>query len=353
MKQTDFGNKTKLSVGYTLPGEGQFSFAELVSRYQMDIGEIYFAFPGFASGRSPLGAESSFIDYDATRRLVEELTQITKLGIRLNLLFNAACYGDDALSVQHQNEVCSVLDFLGEKDIYPTSATATSPITAQILHQFDPKLEVRASVNMRINTIKGIQYVEHLFDSFCIGRDINREPEKLLEIAEYLHGQGKTMSVLANSGCLRNCSMQSFHDNAVAHEAGIRSKRNLPGASMAGCREYLAHPEHRHAFLQNTWIRPEDLHHYDGVADLIKLATRMHALPAVVIDAYARRRYHGNLADLFEPGHGPLFAPYVIDNDRFPEDWYAATTACDKQCHKCNYCKTVWDSVLVNVNEIS
>lgn len=351
MKQINFNSKTKLSVGYTLPGEGQLSFVELIRRYQDDIGEVYFAFPGFASGRSPLGAESSFIDYDATRCLVEDLTQIVKMGIKLNLLFNAACYGDDALSVQHQNEVASVLDYLGINGIYPASVTVTSPVTAQIIHRIDPELEVRASVNMRIDTIKGIQYVEHLFDSFCIGRDINREPEKLLEISEYLHKQGKTMTVLANSGCLRKCSMQSFHDNAVAHEAGIRSKRNITWATVAGCREFYLNPDNWHKFLQNTWIRPEDVHHYDGIADYIKLATRMHALPAVVIDAYARHRYHGNLADLFEPGYGPIFAPFVINNDSFPEDWYEKTSNCSKECHKCNYCKSVWESVLVNINE--
>lgn len=351
MKQTENSAVTPLSVGYTLPGEGQLSFVDLMRRYRNAVGEVYFAFPGFASGRSPLGGESGFIDYDSTRRLVEEMAQITQMGIRLNLLFNANCNGDDALSIRHQNEVVSVLDYLGEQGIYPAAVTTTSPVTAQIIRRFDPELDIRASVNMRINTVKGIQYVEHLFDSFCIGRDINREPEKLQEVSEYLHSHGKKMSVLANSGCLRNCSMQTFHDNAVAHEVGIRAKSNIKWATMAGCREYLTKFENRVAFLQNTWIRPEDLHHYDGIADMIKLATRMHALPAVVIDAYARRRYHGNLADLFEPGHGPLFAPYVVDNDSFPEDWYERTTACSKECHKCGYCQQVWDQVLINANE--
>ena len=347
MSRTDAA-KTPLSVGYTLPGEGQLTFPELIKRYSQDIGEVYFAFPGFASGRSPLGAESSYIDYDTTRRLVEDLTQISRLGIKLNLLFNAACYGDDAMSVQHQNTVCSMLDYLDQQGIYPNSATTTSPVTAHVLRQFDSKLEIRASVNMRITSVKQVQYVEHLFDSFCIGRDINRVPETLQQISEYLHSQGKTMSVLANSGCLRGCAMQTFHDNAVAHEQGIRSKRNITGVNLAGCHEFLANPKNHAAFLQNTWIRPEDLHHYDGVADMIKLATRMHSLPAVVIDAYARRRYHGNLADLFEPGHGPLFAPYVVDNDRFPEDWYERTSSCHKDCTRCNYCSTVKDQVFVN-----
>lgn len=343
MKQT----KTPLSIGYAQPGEGQFSFSDIVRRYQQDIGEVYFAFPGVASGRSPLGSETGFPDFDALMVLTEELSQTAKMGVKLHLLFNASCNGEDALSIAHQNQVYSIMSYLAGKGLYPNGVTTTSPVTAQILRQEDPELDIRASVNMRIGTIKGIQYVEHLFDSFCISKDVNRDPENLHRIAEYLHSNGKKLSVLVNSGCLRDCSMQSFHDNAVAHEAGIRTKANIEWAKLAGCREYLSKPENYTAFLQNTWIRPEDLHNYDGVADIIKLATRMHALPTVVVDAYAKRRYHGNLADLFEPGHGPLFAPWVVDNDRFPEDWYEKTTACHKDCTRCNYCESVRKQVFI------
>ena len=67
----------------------------------------------------------------------------------------------------------------------------------------------------------------------------------------------------------------------------------------------------------------------------------------MVIDAYARRSYHGNLADLFEPGHGPTFAPYVIDNDRFPSDWFEKTSVCSKNCESC-YCEAIKEKVFVN-----
>ena len=67
----------------------------------------------------------------------------------------------------------------------------------------------------------------------------------------------------------------------------------------------------------------------------------------VVVDAYAKRRYHGNLADLFEPGHGPLFAPWVVDNDRFPADWYEKTSTCSKNCTECNYCESVRKQVFI------
>lgn len=346
MKQTKA--KTPLSVGYTVPADGQIPFVDLVSRYRDAIGEVYFAFPGISSGRSPFGQESPYQDYDAINILTEDLYALTQMGVDRNLLFNSACGGADCMSQQHEREVLSILDFLFERGIGPTSVTTTSPITAEIIKRNAPDLSVRASVNMRIESIKGVQYVEHLFDSFCICRDINRDLEALGRLTEYIHEKGKTCSILVNSGCLRRCSMQSFHDNAVAHELEIRSKANLSWARPAGCREFFSTPLHHVDFLQNTWIRPEDLHHYEGMVDLFKIATRMHFLPAVVIDAYANREYHGNLADLFEPGHGPLFAPFVVDNDRFPEDWFEKTSTCNKDCTRCGYCASVKEKVFVN-----
>lgn len=335
-----------LCVGYNSTNETPFS--QIVESYKDYIGEVYYAFPDTASGRSVYGSENGYKDYFAFETLLCDLKEIKQMGIRTDLLLNANCNGDDALSLAHERETISVLECLSYADLCPDVVTTTSPVTARIVHNFSKEIDVRASVNMRIATIKGVQYVEDLFDSFCICRDINRCPEEFDTLTAYLRKQNKGISMLVNSGCLRNCSMQTFHDNAVAHEKGIMSKANLPWAGVSGCRGYLSKKENMHAFLQNTWIRPEDIHNYTGKVDCIKLATRMHSLPAMVIDAYARGSYHGNLTDLFEPGHGPLFAPNVIDADRFPEDWFVKTTNCNKKCHECNYCKSVWEKVFIN-----
>jgi len=348
MKQTKRSSCIPLCVGYQMTDESQMTFDEIVKLYRDSIGEVYFPFTGIASGRSPLGSESGYTDFDSTERLIYEIGNIAKMGVKLDLLFNAACNGDDALSLAHERQVISVLEYLSYKGCAPSVVTTASPITAQIVKNFDKSIDVRASVNMRIGTVKGVQYVEHLFDSFCICRDINRDLEAFAEVSDYLHRNDKGVSMLANSGCLRNCSMQSFHDNAVAHESGIMTKANIPWAGASGCRAFFAKPENRAAFLQNTWIRPEDIRRYVGLTDTVKLATRMHTLPAMVIDAYARQEYHGNLADLFEPGHGRSFAPYVIDNDRFPSDWFERTSECDKRCHKCSFCESVAKTVFVN-----
>ena len=82
---------------------------------------------------------------------------------------------------------------------------------------------------------------------------------------------------------------------------------------------------------------------------MVKLATRMHARPRTVIDAYVNRSYRGNLLDLMEPGFGPALAPCIIANERFPADWFERTSTCNHRCHACDYCRTVLEQVLVNL----
>ena len=76
--------------------------------------------------------------------------------------------------------------------------------------------------------------------------------------------------------------------------------------------------------------------------------TLMHSLPGMVIQSYIKGEHYGNLLDLFEPGFGPAFAPYVVDNKKFPEDWFRITTNCKKNCHECSYCDEVLEKTLVH-----
>ena len=57
------------------------------------------------------------------------------------------------------------------------------------------------------------------------------------------------------------------------------------------------------------------------------------------------------LADLFEPGFGRAFAPYIVDNRQIPEEWFQKVLKCNKQCHECHYCEKVMEQVLVDSGE--
>ena len=335
----------KLSVGYQHSDETPFS--DYVKRYRDAVGEVYFAWVDQISGRSKVGGSGGYFDYRIQSEMVDELRAIKGENVKLNLLFNANCYGDEALSKTLAEKIYSVIDYLSDMGADPDGVTTTSPAIAFMIKERYVDIPVRASVNMRIASVKGMEYLSGLFDGFCLAKECNRNLPLLRELKAYAEGAGKEITLLANSGCFRDCSGQIFHDNLVAHESGVASRHNVDFLPYT-CWSYLKNPENHHAVLENTWIRPEDIGNYDGLCDTVKLATRMHALPGMVIDAYARRSYHGNLLDLFEPGHGPALAPKIVDNDRFPEDWFERTAYCDKRCDSCGYCRSVAERVFVN-----
>lgn len=336
----------KLAIGYWLPEAGDERCAAVLRDYAEQIAEVYFAWPGQASGRAALGTRRGYVDWRIQAELEAELLELRRLGLRLNLLFNANCYGGRALSEHVEHEVASIVDHLAEVCGGVDSVTTTSLAVANTLKRHYPTIKTRASVNMRIGTVHAMEYVAHLFDEYCVQRDVNRDLDQLRLLRAWADRHGKGLSILVNSGCLAHCSGQTFHDNLVAHEREIDEARNVTGWSPILCQHVMRDRANWPHLLRATWIRPEDLHHYDGIIHQAKLATRLHDRPRLVIAAYAKRQFHGNLLNLLEPSHARAFAPAWIDNDAFPDDWFAHVSACGRQCAACTWCADVLQKVL-------
>ncbi len=334
----------KFAVGYQQMEPHEESFVDMVRDYAAHVAEVYFPWVNQPSGRAALGGPG---DWGAQTVLENDLLALRDMGVSLDLLYNANCYGGRAVSQSLRDEVLSLLAYLRQRVGGVQTVTTTSLAVARTVRRAFPDIEVRASVNMRIGTIQAMEYVAGLFDSFYVQRDFNRDLTHLRELAAWARAAGKRLCLLVNSGCLRFCPGQTFHDNLVAHEAEIDQTRNIEDWTPHVCWHCLADPRQRAAILKATWIRPEDLHHYEGLCDVVKLATRMHQRPRGVLHAYVNRRHRGNLLNLLEPGFGPLFAPRIIDNDAFPPDWFARTSSCGGRCHTCDYCDTVMRQVEV------
>jgi len=338
----------KFALGYQHIEDGE-PFSAIVADYRDCVGEVYFAWVGQPSGRPPLGYGQEDSPEDIRRVLEDELRTFRGLGVKLDLLLNATCYGDRAVSVALQNEIVSVIDHLGARGCGPDIVTTASPMVAHTVKKRFPGIEVRASVNMRIGTVQAMGYVADLFDSFYIQRDLQRDIEYVKKVRVWCDRHGKKLCLLANSGCLRFCPGQTFHDNLIAHSAGAETLANLPDWNPHVCWNLYKDPENFVAFLRSTWIRPEDIERYSCLVDTVKLATRQHAAPRMVVSAYADGHFGGNLPDLMEPGFSPAFAPRIIDNTAFPPDWAERVSHCAGDCDSCAYCRQVLDSVLKTI----
>ena len=335
----------RFAVGYQRPLTGE-SFCDIVEDYREKISEVYFPWIGVATGRPVHGISDGMPDWEAQQVLENDLRRLAEDGVKLDLLLNGNCYGERAVSKGFEKEIVTLIEHLYVIGCKPDIVTTTSFFVARTLKKYCSGIEVRASVNMRIGTIQAMSYASDYFDSFYMQRDLQRNIENVKRIRAWCTENNKRFGMLANSGCLRFCPAQVFHDNLLAHSAKVEEQNNVEDWNPHLCHNLYAKPENYVYILQSTWIRPEDLHLYDGLPDFVKLATRQHSHPRMVLDAYSRGYYSGNLLDLLEPGFSYAFNPYYISNSDFPDEWGERMTECKNDCSLCSYCKSVLPDVL-------
>ena len=298
----------KYMVGLKSTDEG---FLENIKKTKQNIYEVYFSWGDIPNGRTSQLESDMYTPWEMQDMQRNALAELSKEGIALNLLFNANCYGKDSQSRSFFNKVGMIIDYVAEH-YGLQSVTTTSPLIAKFIHQNFEGIEVRASVNMEIGTIQGMEYLAEYFDSYYMKRELNRNFEAIRLLHKWCNENGKKLFMLANSGCLNHCSAHNFHDNLVAHEAEIAQMDNAYDFHGI-CKEYLKNEKHYQALIDNTnFIRPEDMYLYEPYFEAAKLATRIHRNPSMVVNSYMREKYSGNILELLEPAHN--IYPYVIEN---------------------------------------
>lgn len=332
----------KYSIGYQLPDEYD-SIHSICCDYRDAISSVYFSLPGKASARNEIQ-----VQYESL--MLKELKQINDLGIALVLLYNANCYGDQAVSKEFYQEIVESISSL-QSTIKISGVTTTSPFIAKTVKKNFPDIDVCASVNMWIGTVQAMQYLGDDFDSFYLQREWNRDFTKIGKMSEWCIAHGKQLKMLANSGCLYTCPFHIFHDNLVAHEKEACKYDNALSKMPSPCWDMMHSMNKLDAaatFLQESWVRPEDISKYEPYFSEVKLATRMHSNPRRVVSAYARGRFRGNVFDLTEPSFSSRFHDDILDATLFPDDWFEKTTNCGKDCDRCGYCLQTAKQALVS-----
>ena len=330
------------AFGYFFEKRGGRTFRDLVEQYALFLKEVYFPWPGLLSARE--------LDKDIAplrRKLIDDLKFCRSKGLALDLLVNATCYGDTALTSVQREEYFGHLKELSSFGLMPEIVTTTSPYIATITKKFDASVDRRASVNMRLNSTLAMEYVAETFDSFYICRDLQRDLPTVKMFAEWGKKNGKSICMLANSGCLRYCPWQTFHETLLAHDfrhiQGEMRKLDLPSTLCVGIVQSKQYEE----ILRASWIRPEDLYQYEPYISVFKLSTREADRPDLILQAYTSRSFNGDLLLLLDPGFSFMVRPYVFDNKEFPKEWSEGKIAgkCASNCTHCGKCTEVMNLV--------
>ena len=286
-------------------------FLDCIVENKDAIKEVYFSWGDFPNGRSSQIHSENYTPWELQQIQIDALKKMSENGIKLNLLFNGNCYGKDSQSRAFFEKIGMTVDYIKE-NFGLDSITTTSPLMAKFIKNNFEDIKVRASVNMEIGSIQGMDYLSEYFDGYYMQREYNRDFKKIEELSSWCKDNGKKLFMLANSGCLNHCSAHNFHDNLVAHEQEI-SKMDNAYNFMGICKEYLKDESHHISLIRDTnFIRPEDIKKYDPYFDAVKLATRIHKTPTLVLKSYLRQSYSGNILDILEPAHN--IYPYVVEN---------------------------------------
>ena len=330
----------RFSIGYQPEDELGRPFTEMAAEFCSSLYEVYFAWPGIANGRI-----SGFDD----GQLAPALRDIAALGLRLDLLVNAGCYGMEGVTKTFMQQLASSIDRIRQAAGRLDVITTTSRAVATYLKRNFPEIEVRASVNMRIGNTRMLDYLAEEFDSFYLQREYNYNPDVLQSFGQWCRRNDRRFYLLANSGCMNWCAGQSFHDNLLGHYRPIPPEELLENFDPTLCGEYYRNGRNAVNLLKNSWIRPEDVDRFENLCDGMKLATRASARPRMIVQAYVKRSWHGNLLDLLEPGLAGKFLPEILDNTRFPADWVSRKRACGGNCDECRYCETLMKQVMTKL----
>lgn len=294
-----------LAVGHFLNAD----FVAACARHLPRLREVFFAWPGVLSCRP-----APDFTPELRQRMLDDLRWARANGLELDTLFNCNCYGDLAVSSELADFVTRTLREMDAEGLFPDTVTTTSPFVATILRQRFPRVRIRLSINMRVHGSVGFEPILDLFDSFYASREMHRNRAELAQLAAWAHAHGKVLGMQANSGCLRQCPYQQFHDNLHGHNRVAQSRVGEQfDFNVFLCKAHFAHG-HCEDFLRATWIRPDDLPLYEEHVDIVKLATRRHPHPVRILDAYATYAYDGNLADLMDACHA---FPKSFDNRLF------------------------------------
>jgi len=336
--------RRKFAFGYFFGKRSGFSFRDLVEQYAPFLQEVYFPWPGLLSARE--------LKEDAVQlrsALIDDLKYCRSKGLGLDLLVNATCYGDSAFKPAQREEFFGHLKELSSHGLMPEIVTTTSPYIATISKKYDAAIERRASVNMRMNSTLALEYVAETFDSFYICRDIQRDLPTVKTFAEWAKKNDKKVCMLANSGCLRDCPWQTFHETLLAHDfVHIKDeiiKLEMPSTLCVGT---IQGNKQYEEILRGSWIRPEDLNRYEPYVSVFKLSTREADRPDLILKAYTSGSFDGDLLRLLDPGFSMFVSPKVFDNRAFPKEWSDGKIAgrCASNCTHCGKCTEVLNLVL-------
>ena len=124
-----------LAAGYQHFADGA-PFAEIALRHP-SVKEVYFPWIDEPSGRPRLGYEEEDDPAELSAALRRDLERLRAAGVRLDLLLNANCYGEQAMSQALEGHVCEIVGTLHGNDRF-----TGGDVLAKVVEAFEENSDI-------------------------------------------------------------------------------------------------------------------------------------------------------------------------------------------------------------------
>jgi collagenase-like PrtC family protease len=279
----------------------------VATNFQPDLVDALQGFPvaelfGKLPSDSVGGGRASFMLSPLTaKEFREHVRQAAAKGIGFNYLINPACMDNREYTKKGQAGLERLLGFVEECGV--TSVTVSLPFLLPILKKRHPRLKVRVGVYARVDNVAKAKFWEEM-GADCITLEsiaVNRDFAVLQAIRSAVQLE---LQLIANSNCMIFCPLSGQHMVNLSHasQKGHASRGFMIDYCALRCSaEKLADPTN---YLRSEFIRPEDVDLYTGMGFTSFKILERGAPTAVLrqrVQAYAERRFEGNLLDLIQP----------------------------------------------------
>jgi collagenase-like PrtC family protease len=281
------------------------------------------------------------------RKDVESFVQkIHRAGFKFNYTINASCLGNAEYSYRTRKAIYKELEWILS---FSDSVTVAVPYLIELVRQIaGNNVEIVCSILAQIETPQKLEHFVRLgVNRVVLGLSLNRDVRRLAAMKK---ASPVSLEILANDSCLFECPFRLLHYNENSHASRFKGLF-YPDYSLTKCLiERIDHPEE---LLKSRWIRPEDLHYYESIVDVVKISGRGKTTRWVsnAVNAYASGTYSGNIFDILTvvplPSHengtshtGDGQAFHLMNDvlDKYMARFYAGGNEC-VDCNTCQYCR--------------
>lgn len=343
-----------------------------------EVKTLFGGVPGslIASGRSP-----SFMSKRLSSEEIKDyIKRVHEKGWNFDYNINSTCLSNREYTASGHNEILKYIESILELGVDSLTVSITGLM--EIINKHFPGTRMKVSTYQKVDSVAKAQRFEELgADVIMLSEHVNRDFNLLRAIRSSVKCK---IALIANVGCTYQCPNMYSHANSIAHSSAAGENYSVFSEFyQANC--LLGKIKDPVEFLKSRWIRPEDVKVYEDLGiDMLKILERNSTSDTLGerVKAYSMRSYEGNLIDLLGQmsnrkrslsstwGAKPQIETeefkkvkrfletffgtsipdlFYLDNKKIPEDFINGFMSrdCSKlSCEKCNYCKSVADACI-------